>query len=291
MRPALLPVLLIVGAVGLVAEGVPSLAAGPGEAPPQTTAAATSAPAGDPAATDPLLPTPPLIVLDPGHGGSNTGAPGAVPGVYEKQITLALARLLWEALDQRGYRVLLTRDRDQYLTLRQRVRLANRVGADLFISLHTNATPQHTRRGYETFVLPPAAVDIDSRALRLEDGAPRPGVERETALLLDDLERGLAVSGAADLAGAIQSHMRQVRDPEHDRGVRQGAMDVLYGATMPAVLVEVGFIDHPDEGRQLTDPAVQAQIAQALARAVSDVLPLETVTTAAPEVESSASAE
>jgi N-acetylmuramoyl-L-alanine amidase len=227
-------------------------------------AAGTRAPAAD---------TRPLIVIDPGHGGTNSGAPGAVPGLHEKQVTLALARLLWEELTERGYRVVMTRDRDVYLTLRQRVRLANRLGAALFISLHTNATTSHAQRGYETFVLPPEALNVDARALRLEDGAVRSGVEPATALLLDDLERGAAQDAAAELAAAIQAQLRAVRGAEGDRGVRQGAMHVLMGATMPAVLVEVGFIDHPVEGRELADPAVRERIAAALANAVAAVLP------------------
>lgn len=218
--------------------------------------------------------SPPLVLIDPGHGGTNTGAPAAVPGLYEKQVTLALARLLWEELTERGYRVVLTRDRDVYRTLRQRVRLANRMGADLFLSIHTNATASHSQRGYETFVLPPDALDVDGRALRLEDGAVRPDLDPDTALLLDDLERGASQQAAADLAAAVQARLRAIRGAEGDRGVRQGAMHVLLGATMPAVLVEVGFLDHPVEGRELADPAVRERIAGALADAVADVLPL-----------------
>ena len=215
----------------------------------------------------------PLVVIDPGHGGTNKGAPGTVPGLYEKQVTLELARALRKRLHDRGYRVALTRDRDVYLTLRQRVRYANRVGADLFISLHANASASHGHRGYETFILPPEALDVDGRALRLEDGTPRPGLDRDTAMLLDDLERGGAQGAAAALAVAIQGQLRAVRGAEGDRGVRQGAMHVLLGATMPAVLVEMGFIDHPVEGRELADPAMREQIAEALTAAVISVLP------------------
>lgn len=221
----------------------------------------------------PLAVPAPLVVIDPGHGGSNTGAPGAVPGLYEKQVTLELARLLWERLRARGYRVVLTRDRDTYLTLRQRVRYANRVGADLFVSLHTNASASHTNRGYETYVLPPEALDVDGRALRLEDGAPRANLDRDTAMLLDDVERGSAQAMAADLAVAMQRELGAVRGQDGDRGVRQGAMDVLMGATMPAVLIEIGFLDHPVEGRELAEPAVREQIAGALSAAIVSVLP------------------
>ncbi len=257
-------------------------------APAQHVAASAEPEPAAPAATDAAARAP-LILIDPGHGGSNTGAPAAAAasaaadadsarvrtgGLREKHVTLAIARQLWDILDARGYRVLLTRDRDVYLTLRQRVRMANRLGADLFISVHTNASPSHNRRGYETFLLPPHALDIDSRALRLEDGAIRPGLERETALLLDDLERGAAQTGAAELASAIQDRLRALRGPEFDRGVRQSAMDVLFGATMPAVLCELGFLDHPVEGPELADPALQRKLAEALADAIGDVLPL-----------------
>lgn len=215
----------------------------------------------------------PLVVIDPGHGGSNTGAPGAVPGLFEKQVTLELARTLWERLRARGYRVVLTRDRDTYLTLRQRVGYANRVGADLFVSLHTNASASHTNRGYETYLLPPEALDVNGRALRLEDGVPRANVDRDTAMLLDDVERGSAQAMAADLAVAVQRELGAVRGQDGDRGVRQGAMDVLLGATMPAVLIEIGFLDHPVEGRELAEPAVREQIAGALSAAIMSVLP------------------
>ncbi len=206
-----------------------------------------------------------LVVLDPGHGGSNTGAPGAVPGLHEKRFTLALAREVEARLREAGIAVVLTRDSDRYLTLRERTQQANRRGADLFVSLHANASPDHAQQGFETYLLTPAALDADARALRLGDGPGRPGVNPRIAHLLDDLERGAAAPEAAALATELQRRLRGVRGERHDRGVRQGAMDVLYGATMPAVLVEVGFIDHPVEGAELATPETRALIAAALA--------------------------
>ncbi|HUH02206.1 MAG TPA: N-acetylmuramoyl-L-alanine amidase [Kofleriaceae bacterium] len=220
------------------------------------------------AAIGPIGPGP-LVVIDPGHGGTNMGAPGVVPGVFEKHVTLAIAALVGRELSARGLNVVLTHTEDEYLTLRHRVRRANQLGADLFISIHANATPAHGQRGYETFVLSPRGVDVDGRALRIEDGPARVGTDLETARILDEVERGIAVSAAADLAVAIQTELRAIRGTEGDRGVRQESHHVLLGATMPAVLVEVGFIDHPVEGRELTDPAVQATIARALAAAIT----------------------
>ncbi|MEM9491007.1 MAG: N-acetylmuramoyl-L-alanine amidase, partial [Myxococcota bacterium] len=219
--------------------------------------------------------TAPLVVIDPGHGGGNAGAPGAEHGYFEKQLTLPLGRGLAERLRQRGYRVALTRDSDIYLTLRQRVSWANQVGADLFISIHANATESHNRRGYETFVLSPRAIDVDGRALRANDGVDDRDADPRIARVLDDVERGAAQSAAADLAHRIQGELQAVRGPEGNRGVRQDSMHVLLGATMPAVLVEVGFIDHPVEYGELRDPEVQDQLCDALAAAVSDSLPFE----------------
>jgi len=163
----------------------------------------------------------------------------------------------------------LTRDRDRTLTLRQRVGLANQRTADAFVSVHANASTSRTRRGFETFVLTPAGVDVDGRALRADVTTPRPGVDAATALVLDDVERSAVQSASAELAVAIQRALDDVRGAEHDRGVRQDAHHVLLGATMPAVLVEIGFVDHPAEGRELLDPAVQDRIAAALARAIA----------------------
>ncbi len=214
----------------------------------------------------------PTVVLDPGHGGSNPGATGALAGVHEKQLTLVLARAVRDRLVAGGVDVVLTRDRDASMTLRRRMLVANQLGADLFVSIHANASPTRTQRGFETFLLTPAGVAIDGRALRSDAGTPRAGLDAETALVLDDVERGAAQWESAELALAIQRELRAVRGGDGDRGVRQDAHHVLLGATMPAALVEVGFIDHPLEGRELADPAVQAQLADAIAAGIRSQL-------------------
>lgn len=210
----------------------------------------------------------PLVVLDPGHGGTNTGTRGA--GLHEKQVTLTLANQVAAQLRARGIDVELTRTADRTLTLRQRVALADTRAADVFVSIHCNASPTRTQRGYETFVLSPRAIDIDGRALRADTTTPRPGVDPDVALVLDDVERGATQWEAADLAARIQAELRDRRGKDGDRGVRQAIHHVLLGATMPAVLVEVGFLDHPIEGKQLANAAVQAQIAEALANAIAE---------------------
>lgn len=213
---------------------------------------------------------PPVVVIDAGHGGSNTGARGA--GLVEKQVTLAIATRVAELLRARDVTVQLTRTDDRTLTLRQRAAAAAAAAADVLVSIHANASTTRTQRGYETFVLTPRAVDVDGRALRGELTTPRPGVDPEIAAVLDDVERGASQWEAADLAARMQRALRDRRGPDGDRGVRQDAHHVLLGATMPAVLVEVGFLDHPIEGRELASPAVRAQLADAIAEAIGDQL-------------------
>jgi N-acetylmuramoyl-L-alanine amidase len=208
------------------------------------------------------------VVLDPGHGGSNTGARG-VGDLVEKDLTLDLAIRVRRELLARGVDVRMTRDRDRTLTLRNRVAAANQWPADVFVSLHANASPTRTQRGFETFVLDPAGVDIDGRALRSDTPTPRPGVAADVALILDDVERGAAQWEAAELAVAVQGRLRAFRGADHDRGVRQDTHHVLLGATMPAVLIEVGFVDHPIEGRELADPALRERLAGAIADAIT----------------------
>jgi N-acetylmuramoyl-L-alanine amidase len=210
-----------------------------------------------------------VVVLDPGHGGSNSGARGN--NLVEKQLTLAVANRVATRLRARGITVEMTRSGDKTLTLRQRVAFADRVPADLFVSIHANASPTRTQRGYETFVLTPRGIDVDGRALRAETTTPR-NVDREIALVLDDVERGASQWEAADLASRMQKALRTKRGPTGDRGVRQDSHHVLLGATMPAVLVEIGFLDHPIEGKQLAEDTTQDAIADAIAQSIEDQL-------------------
>jgi N-acetylmuramoyl-L-alanine amidase len=208
------------------------------------------------------------VVIDPGHGGSNTGAPSVSPSIFEKHVTLAVAGEVAERLRKQGVRVTLTRTRDTYLSLRERGKLAHRHGADLFVSIHTNATESHSQRGFETFILSPRAVEIDGRALRGATGRSRPVADPGLAALLDDIETSTVQPRSAALAASIQKELRKVRGAGGDRGVKQDSMHVLLGATVPAVLVEIGFIDHPVEGPELLDDERRSDIADALARGI-----------------------
>ena len=202
------------------------------------------------------------VVIDPGHGGSNTGAPARVAGVYEKRVTLAVARMLAAELRARGVEVVLTRRRDTYLTLHERVRRANAARPDCFVSLHANASGDRARRGIETYVLAREAAEVEARraASRERD---------DVQSLLAELRMLDAHRDSARLAHAVQSRLVAATG-DVDRGVRQAGYDVLAGVAAPAVLVEMGFIDHPIEGAALLEPATQRRLAAALAAGIMD---------------------
>jgi N-acetylmuramoyl-L-alanine amidase len=201
------------------------------------------------------------VVIDAGHGGSNTGAPGLFAGGSEKRVTMGVARALARELRARGFAVVLTRSRDEYLTLRERVRRANAAAAGCFVSLHTNASGDRARRGVETWVLAREAAEVEARraASRERD---------DVQAMLAELRLLEAHRASAALARAVQSELVAAVGSV-DRGVRQAGYDVLAGVTAPAVLVEMGFIDHPIEGALLLQPAQQRRIAAALAAGIS----------------------
>jgi len=225
----------------------------------------------------PVLARPFVIVLDAGHGGDNHGCLAFDGHTSEKSVTMELARATQRALVQElpHAHVHLTREDDAALTLAGRIERANAIGADLFISLHANASPDHEQHGFETYVLDATASARDAAwtarrenegALREAAGAPK--ADHEAATMVRELERAAQRERSVRFAAELQRQQAQ-RFPERaDRGVRQAPFDVLMGARMPAVLFEAGFLDHPQEGARLLDPEVRSEIAAGIAQAV-----------------------
>ncbi len=218
------------------------------------------------------------VVLDAGHGGSNLGAAGVEARVHEKRLTLVVTRLVEARLKARGVKVLLTRKGDTLLTLRERVRRANGWAPDLFVSLHFNASPDRSQRGTEAYVLDPAgaALEVHRAGARAADGLS--GAEAEAAQVRAEHAQDHARVRAWAAARGIQQRVcgalaeaSGVPRASLDRGIRAGALDVLRGATAPAVLAELAFIDHPVEGREILRPKVQADLAEAVAQAIAEV--------------------
>jgi N-acetylmuramoyl-L-alanine amidase len=212
------------------------------------------------------------IVLDPGHGGKEVGAIGP-NGLVEKETTLEICRRLQSLLaSELGVRVILTRDSDELVPHDQRTAIANQFRADLFLSIHLNASHSPAARGAETYFLSLEASDELARAAAEREnavlgGASSPGVSSDLNLILWDLAHQEYLRESSRLANLIQSEMN-VTSGIQNRGVKQAPFRVLIGATMPSALVEVGFISNPQEEARLASAEHQNEIAQAILRAV-----------------------
>jgi len=213
------------------------------------------------------------IVIDPGHGGKDTGAVSG-SGVQEKDLTLAVAKRLAPVLRGMGFAVRLTRNGDETKALTDRTALANRLDALAFVSLHANASRAPSVRGAETYYMSlDAASDENAAAIaELENaagGTTRQGSDLD--MILWDMAQAEVLNESAQLALRVQQQLNHLLNLP-DRGVKQAPFVVLTGATMPAVLVEVGFLSNPKEARRLADPAYQDRLAKALAAGIAQFL-------------------
>jgi N-acetylmuramoyl-L-alanine amidase len=217
------------------------------------------------------------IVVDPGHGGGEIGAVGP-GGLQEKDVTLQIARRLAAAIPKvLSSRIVLTRDSDSAISLDDRTSLANHEKANLFLSLHANSSRAAGAHGSETYYLSLGASDrVSEEVARRENAAPpllaTPGARAENPdldFILWDLAQSAHLNESSRLAEAIQTELNVVSKTEN-RGIKQAPFRVLSGAAMPAVLVEVGFISHPEEEKQLRSAAFQESVATAIAKAVAE---------------------
>jgi N-acetylmuramoyl-L-alanine amidase len=206
------------------------------------------------------------IVVDAGHGGRDPGAQG--PGYTEANLTLDIALRLEKLLAKEpGVEVVLTRRTDEYVALQQRTAIANREGADLFVSIHANASRNRSARGVESYLLNFASTP-DAAAVAARENAS----STLTMSHLNDLVKQIALNSkldeSRDLARLVQTAMvRKLRTSNQqvkDLGVKQAPFVVLVGASMPSVLVEVSFLTHKQEGRLLGTGAYRQRIAEAL---------------------------
>ncbi len=264
----------------------PAAAAPPATAPPPSEAPspASTPPAAAPAPAGPAPAVPSAngrggysmarqlglrvgrIVIDAGHGGRDPGATG--PGYSEADLTLDIALRLEKLLAaEPGVEVVLTRRKDEFVDLHERTAIANRAGADLFVSIHANASRNRNARGVESYLLNFASTP-DAAAVAARENAS----SSLTMSHLNDLVKQIALNSkldeSRDLAGQVQrSLVRRLRAADKgvkDLGVKQAPFVVLVGASMPSVLVEVSFLTHKQEGRLLGTGAYRQRIAEAL---------------------------
>ncbi len=213
-----------------------------------------------------------VIVIDPGHGGKDPGAIGH-RGTQEKDIVLSIAKKLKKELEKRGFKVIMTRNRDKYVPLDERTEIANRAHADLFISIHCNWSRNKIASGTEVFFLSTAKTTWE-RVVAMRENASFVkfnGNRNRHLTPLDDVLLDMAqtefLQESEDLAGFIQNGI-VARTGLLNRGVKQAGFYVLNGVFMPAVLVETAFLSNPEDERKLKSSSFQWKIARGIADGV-----------------------
>lgn len=228
-----------------------------------------------PAATPARGDNPPLVVIDPGHGGRDPGAPSAFGDVREKDIALALARAMRDELARFArVRVALTREGDDYLPLQARYEIARRLGADLFISVHADAAPRNDQaHGATVYTLSEVASDREAAALAARENAadlisgarlsPDPNVN----LILIDLAQRESMNVAAEFAGLLHREAAPVF-PFRPQWHRFAAFVVLKAPDIPSVLFESGYLTNERDAVYLQSEEGRRQIADGMRRAI-----------------------
>lgn len=211
------------------------------------------------------------IVIDPGHGGHDPGAIGPT-GLYEKDVTLAVSKELKRLItDKLGAKVYMTREADKFLKLKERTSFANQHDGKLFISIHANSNLSRHVRGFMSFFLGPAKTEEAQEVARLENSVIKE-YEKSSNDYVDFENESFILAAMAqnsfnkesqDLAAMISNAMDEKLDMKN-RGIDQDYFYVLIGASMPNVLIEIGFISNRDEEKLLRSPAYQKKIAEAI---------------------------
>lgn len=196
------------------------------------------------------------IVLDPGHGGRDEGGSNAALGLKEKALTLDIARRLKPLLEQRGYEVFLTRNSDVFIELPERAAIANRLGADLFVSIHFNAAADAAANGAETFAMTPVGhPSSNSTTFHRSQNETYAGNRAEDWSQLAAFQVQQAIVGGLRL---------------QDRGVRRSRFAVLRDLNGPGIMIEGAFMTNPREGAQLGQAAYRQRLAEIYADGIGD---------------------
>lgn len=213
------------------------------------------------------------IVIDPGHGGKDCGAQG-VNRYCEKTAVLAIGKFLSEELKKRGFKVFMTRNSDVFISLRNRTKFANDKNADLFISIHSNAIAREQSKysGIESYFLSTARSERAKKVAALEnkDDIEAMNYFSQQSFLNTLNSHRIVASNrlAIDIQFAMLQSSRKLYSNIIDGGVREGPFWVLAGALMPSVLLEVGYITHPVEGKRLRQSRYQKALALGIANGI-----------------------
>lgn len=245
------------------------------------------------------------IVIDAGHGGHDTGA--SAGHVHESAIALTISKQVSSYLEKKGYKVLLTRTKDEWLSLEKRAAIANSAAADLFVSIHLNSSTDTRAQGKEFYFQNQLAVDeealflanrenhahdevssaalgqdrIQKAGLRAAEAARLPTLEIENSSvrtdiknILEDLDRSARIRASSELAKSLYHEWEKSEASQKagsgrlSRGIRQAPFFLVSNVAMPSVLVEVGFLSHSKEGLKLQQISYQTALAEALASGI-----------------------
>ena len=242
---------------------IPPKATKPAPEPPKT-----QKPIADPSLAQQLGLSVKTIVIDPGHGGKD---PGAVSQArHEKQIVLSLSKILRDILVKKGYNVRLTRETDVFLPIRKRTQFATNQKADLFVSIHANGSTSRKAAGIETYYLALAS-DESARITAMRENAGAEYNMKELETLVGRILKESKSTESRRLAELIQAQLTSGKQVKN-RGVKRAPMVILIDAKVPAVLVEVGFISNPTEGKKLTTKVYQRQLATSIAKGIEQYI-------------------
>jgi N-acetylmuramoyl-L-alanine amidase len=215
-----------------------------------------------------FLPTNKIIVIDAGHGGKDAGAVGS-KREYEKHVVLQIALRTGKILQKRGYRVYYTRTKDKFIKLRDRTKYANKKRADLFLSIHANASRKKLLHGVETFFLSPARSKRSKNVAALENKSDLEEMDyfsKQTFLNVFNREKIIQANKLAlDVQQGMLNRLRSKYSNVRDGGVREAPFWVLVGAQMPAILIEVGYISNYTERKRIFNSHYQDLLAKGIA--------------------------
>lgn len=211
-----------------------------------------------------------VIVVDPGHGGKDSGATGN--GLMEKEIVLNVGEKLAEALRKLGYTVYMTRTNDTFIDLKDRTKFANDKEADLFLSIHANSIPKgadaSASYGIETYFLSPGRSERAMRVAAIENSEDMNEMGQYGKLsFLSFLNTEKIIASnklAIDIQKGVLNNLRKQFPNIKDNGVREAPFWVLVGAQMPAILLEIGYISHTEEAQRISDPKYQAWMVEGI---------------------------
>jgi len=218
-----------------------------------------------------------VVVIDAGHGGKDDGAHGA-HGVLEKTINLKVSKRVAEILKTRyKYHVILTRVDDTFLELRERGEIANKNGADLFVSIHANAAPRKSAEGIETYYLGTGSTEQALATAARENGELVGSVaDDEVQEILASLISTTKINDSSRLAATVQRRLFKTLSKKYNGlvnlGVKEGPFFVLHDTNMPSILVEVGFVTNNREERRLKNQKYQYWLAESIAQGIHDFL-------------------